>query len=200
MIDTVAASAAAYTSAIDPAMNIDPAHWTSDDDRTAACSNAAGSVHSACADHRARFRRTKGDDAAEQQQRDDYVFHGYSPGSETEPCCQAGFVNAHVDHGKDKSELYLLSVGVGEEPAAAGGTSIPAARANASIAIARRRPEQQRWDADGNISYAWAWAGVGRHSVSRCHENCRCTPRAIRRLGHTLSGCPPHRRRIERDQ
>ena len=50
-----------------------------DDNRAAACPNAASSIHSTRADYCARFRSRKNDDASQQQHRDDGVLHREFP-------------------------------------------------------------------------------------------------------------------------
>src|SRR5258708_3653327 len=67
-------------------LSVDPAvddGRMSDHNRATACPNAASPNHATRADYCARFRGTQGDDASQQQQRNDRVLHCYSPGVET---------------------------------------------------------------------------------------------------------------------
>jgi hypothetical protein len=69
-------------SSIDPATDIDPPGRdirTSDDHGTAACANAASPIHTARADEGACFHRAQCRETSQQQQRDDHVFHCFSP-------------------------------------------------------------------------------------------------------------------------
>jgi hypothetical protein len=91
-------------------LSVDPAaddRRMSDHYRATTCRDTASPNHSTRTDYCARFRSTQGDDASQQQQRNDRVLHCYSPGASAR--CTVDSSSRHIDMRSTKIRPWCIT-------------------------------------------------------------------------------------------